>query len=45
MSSSNQDPSGIVVTPLTLHIGAEISNLDLKKALPSAQLRPCGTRC
>ena len=39
MSSSHQDPSGIVVTPLTLHIGAEISNLDLKQPLPAAQLK------
>ena len=39
MSAQNQDPSGIVVTPLTLHIGAEIGNLDLKRPLPPAQLK------
>jgi len=39
MSSSHQDPSGVVVTPLTLHIGAEISNLNLKQPLPAAQLK------
>ena len=39
MSSSNQDPSSIAVTPLTLHIGAEVGNLDLKKPLPPAQLK------
>jgi len=38
LSSSGQG-EGIVVTPLTLHIGAEISGLDLSKPLPARQLK------
>jgi alpha-ketoglutarate-dependent taurine dioxygenase len=38
MLSSSQETVGVVVTPLTLHIGAEISGVDLKKPLSSAQL-------
>ena len=38
MTATTRDPSGVTVTPLTLHIGAEIGGLDLKRPLPAAQI-------
>jgi alpha-ketoglutarate-dependent sulfate ester dioxygenase len=39
VASTSHQGEGIVVTPLTLHIGAEISGLDLRKPLPPAQIK------
>jgi alpha-ketoglutarate-dependent sulfate ester dioxygenase len=39
MSLSQQTPRSIEIVPLTLHIGAEIRGVDLKKPLPPQQVK------
>src|SRR5262249_46215281 len=39
MSLSQQTPQSIKIVPLTLHIGAEIRGVDLRKPLPPQQVR------
>ncbi len=38
-TAGSNTPDAITVSPLTLHIGAEISGVDLTRPLPEAQLR------